>query len=268
MPSLESFFASIELPLMSEVGHELITTLNLPAVSIAQVRTIIARDPALSANLLRAANSAEFGLPRGVGTLDDAIAMVGLSRVRAMAVAACLSSAFVVLPGLDRRAFWQSSMRCAGYAQWLAGGLGIDTQMAWLTGMMLRLGELMIGQVQPDTLPVIEHQPQPPGERWLREKQLVGYSEGQITAVLARRWNFPMQIVQALQRASDPLLEQAYSRLGAVVHLAGLLADMPAPDASSLTELPDEVIDSLQLDLNWLQETLPAHGNFVDIVGL
>lgn len=266
MSSLDSFFASIQLPLISAVAQDLIQTLNLPAVSVAQVRDIIAKDPALSANLLRAANSAEFGLPRGVGTIDDAIAMVGLSRVRAMAVGACLSGSFTVLPGLDRKAFWQSSMRCAGYAQWLAAGLGIDSQMAWLTGMMLRLGELLIAQVEPNSLQVIEQLPQPPGERWLREKQLVGFSEGQITAELARRWNFPMQIVQALQRASDPLLEQAYSRLGAVVHLAGLLADMPAVDAQALAQLPDEVIDSLHLDLDWLRDNFPAHENFVDIV--
>jgi hypothetical protein len=94
----------------------------------------------------------------------------------------------------------------------LAGGLDMDAgQLAWLTGMMLRLGELLIGQANPQVLAEIEKLPHQPGERWQREMRLVGFSEGQITAELARRWNFPMQIVQALERTYDPLVEQAFS---------------------------------------------------------
>jgi HD-like signal output (HDOD) protein len=103
-----------------------------------------------------------------------------------------------------------------------------------------------------------------PGERWRRERQLVGFSEGQITAELARRWNFPMQMVQALQRASDPLLEQAFSRLGAALHLAYLLAESPEA-RQAIEELPVEVIDSLKLDLDWMRATVPARETFLNV---
>jgi HD-like signal output (HDOD) protein len=265
MSSLDSFFGSVKLPSMSEVAHELIRSMNSESVSVSEVRDIIARDPALTANLLRLANSAQFGLPRGVGTLDDAITMVGMARVRALSLTACMAGAFPAMPGLDRKAFWASSMACAGYAQWLAKHLEIDPQMAWLTGMMLRLGELLIAQAEPKTLKAIEQLPYAPGERWQREKKLVGFSEGHITAELARRWNFPMQIVQALQRVSEPLLEQAFSRLGAVVHLAGLLADTPHAGPHSVADLPVEVIDSLQLDIDWMQQTFPGQETFVEL---
>lgn len=264
MSSLDSFFASIHLPTMSEVAQELILTLNNDTTSVADVRNIIAKDAALSVQLLRLANSAHFGLPRGVSTLDDAISLVGMARVRAVALGACLAGSFPTLPGLDRKAFWHSSMACAGYTQWLAEVLGIDTQVAWLTGMMLRLGELLIAQAEPKTLDAIERKPLQPGERWLRERQLVGFSEGQITAELARRWNFPMQMVQALQRSAEPLLEQAYSRLGAALHLAYLLADAPDP-AAELELLPVEVIDSLKLDWDWMRATIPPKDSFLNV---
>ena len=264
MSSLDSFFASIELPSMNEVARELIHSLDRESVSVQDVCAIIAKDAALSAQLLRLANSAQFGLPRGVGTLDEAIALVGLARVRAVALGACLAGAFPSFTGLDRKAFWHSSMACAGYSQWLAGALGIDTQTAWLTGMMVRLGELLIGQAEPKTLNEIEKLPMQPGERWQRERQLVGFSEGQITAELARRWNFPMLMVQALQRASEPLLEQAFSRLGAALHLAYLLAE--STDAQHAIEiLPVEVIDSLKLDLDWMRATVPARETFLNV---
>lgn len=265
MHSLDSFFDSIKLPVMSEVAHALIQTLNDEDASVIEVRNIIAQDPALSAQLLRLANSAYFGLPRGIGTLDEAIAMVGMTQVRSLSLCTCISAAFPILPGLNRAEFWKSSMACAGYAQWLASYLGMDAQQAWLTGMMLRLGELLIGQADPDMLLEIEQLPQQPGCRWERETRLTGFSEGQITAELARRWNFPMQMVQALQRSSEPLSEQAFSRLGSVVHLAGLLADTPYTGPEMIDTLPLDVMDSFQVDVEWMRHDFPAANSFLEL---
>jgi HD-like signal output (HDOD) protein len=265
MANLDSFFESVKLPSMSEVAHALIQTLNDDNVSVGQVRDLIAQDPALSAKLLRLANSAQFGLPRGVGTLDDAITMVGMAKVRTLALGACLSESFPSLPDLDRKEFWRTSMACAGYAQWLAVRLGIDGQLAWLTGMMLRLGELLIAQADPATLHEIEKLPHLPGVRWQREQRLLGFTEGQITAELARRWNFPMQMVQALQRSADPITDQAFSRLGAVVHLAGLLAETDHAGPAAIDDLPKEVIATLMLDMDWMRSKLPETSSFLDV---
>lgn len=265
MSSLDSFFTAVTLPTMSEVASALIASLNNEHPSAHELSAIIGKDPALTANLLRLANSAQFGLTRGVSTLGDAIALVGLARIRALAMSACLTAAFPKLPGLDRDAFWQSSTVCAGYAQWLARGVGVDTQVAWLTGMMLRLGEVLIGQVEPEAIERIEQLPMQPGDRWKREIQAVGFTEGQITAELARRWNFPLQIVQGLQRSHEPLREQAYSRLGAVLCIACLLSEMTVTDHEALASLPVEVLDSLKLDFDWMTTTLPARDSFINV---
>lgn len=265
MVQLDSFFETIKLPSMSEVAHALIQTLNDEDTLLQQVRDIIAKDPALSAKLLRLANSAQFGLPRGVGTLDDAISMVGMAKVRTLALGACLSQNFPNLPDLDRHEFWRSSMACAGYSQWLAARLNLNTQLAWLTGMMLRLGELLIAQADPETLQEIEKLPHLPGVRWQREQRLIGFTEGEITAELARRWNFPMQMVQALRRSADPITEQAFSRLGAILHLAGLLAEAPRTDADMVASLPDDVITTLNLDKDWMVSHFPDEATFLDV---
>jgi HD-like signal output (HDOD) protein len=265
MTSIDTFFANIKLPTMSEVAHALIKTLNDEDASAADVRAIIAKDPALTAKLLRLANSAQFGLSRGVSSLDEAISMVGMSKVRTLSLGSCMNDSFPVLPGLDSKEFWQSCMACAGYAQWLAARVGQDAQQAWLTGMMLRLGELLIGQTNPSALQDIEKLPRHPGGRWEREVRLVGFSEGHITAELARRWNFPPAIVQALQQSSDPLAEKKYSRLGAVVHLAGVLADTPNADAAALETLPKDVLAALELEMHWLIDKLPSADSFISI---
>lgn len=268
MSDLSAFFQSVKLPVMPEVAHALIRTLQDEDVSVAQVRDLIAKDPVLTAKLLRAANSAAMGLRREVGTLDAAIAMVGLSQVRTLALTACMNVAFPVVPGLDRTEFWRNCMACAGYAQWLAGGIGLDAQQAWLTGMMLRLGELLIVQVRPDSLAVLERQPQIPGDRWMRELQLLGFTEAQVTAELAHRWHFPVAIVRGLNTASAPLASTPLSQLGGVVHLASRLADMAFSDPDIVDALPREVISALDLNLDWMREKLPERDSFFDISAL
>ncbi len=265
MSTLDSFFATVKLPTISEVAHELIKTLNDEDASMAEVGAIISRDPALTAKLLRLANSAAFGLQRGVSSVDEAMAMIGMSKVRTLALASCMSESFPVLPGLDPKEFWQTSMATAGYAQWMASRIGADAQQAWLAGMMVRLGELLIGQADPATLKEIERLPHIPGGRWEREKELVGFTEGQVTAELARRWNFPAEVVTGLQQSFEPLAHKPFSRLAAVIHLADLLAETPNATAEALDTLPADLVRALLGDGKWLHEKFPAAETFVSI---
>ena len=169
MADISVLFKSVALPVMPEVGLALIETLDDDDTPVTRIQALIARDPVLTAKLLALANSAAFGLPRKVASLDHALSLVGLSRVRALALSACLHNAFSVPEGIDQARFWRYSMDCAGYAQWLCEGLTgehkVDRQKAWLTGLMLRLGELIIGQAVPALVAEIEAQPARPGER-------------------------------------------------------------------------------------------------------
>lgn len=268
MSDLTAFFESAKLPVMSEVAHALIRTLNDENATAAQVEALIAKDPALTANLLRLANSAQFGLSRQVLSLDHAISLMGMSRIRALALSTSMSAAFPQVPGLDRAAFWKFSMACAGYAQWLAGGAGIDPQQAWLAGMMLRLGELLIGQRSPESLVEIEALPNNAEVRWEREQRLLGFDEAQVTAVLARHWSFPDAIVMGLQAAGSPLTMEPFEPLAGVVHLAALLADCADPSPEVVSDLPLELVNKLQINRHWMVGRFPRSEAFVDVTGL
>ncbi len=272
MQDIADLFKTIALPVMPEVGLTLISTLDDPKVSIANVQRLIAQDPVLTAKLLALANSAAFGLPRKVAELDSAMKLVGLGKIRALALSACLHNAFSVPEGIDSTEFWRYSMECAGYAQWLAGGLDealdVDPQRAWLVGLMLRLGQLIICSAHPDLVAQIEQTPRAAGERWTRERDLAGFDEGEVTAELARRWNFPDAIVHALLLSCDPQLMKPIPPLAAVAHLAGLLAESADNDAKVIDTLPVPVMDSLALKYGWMKSGFPDSGSFIRFDGL
>jgi len=257
MADISEFLHAVKLPVMPEVAHALIRTLNDEDADVSTVRDVIAKDPALTATLLRMANSAIFGLSRSVNTLDNAVSVVGMSQIRARALSICLANVFVLPQGLNRLEFWRNSMACAGYAHWLAHALHMDEQQAWLTGMMQRLGEITLVQNHPAQAEGIERKPCGPGERWQREREAFGFDEGQITAEIAQRWDFPEDVVQALRVSASPMESAPLSRLGAVVHLAGLLVDMPDVTPQTLTQLPAAVVKALGLPLDALADSIP-----------
>jgi HD-like signal output (HDOD) protein len=271
MADISVFFNSIRLPTMPEVAHRLIRTLNEEDPPAVLVRDVIAQDPALTTKLLRLANCARFGLPRQVVSVDDAIVLAGMTQVRTLALSACLSEAFPTVQGLDREEFWQESLSCAAYATWLAQHLEVDVQVAWLAGFMLRLGELLIGQSAPKTLAEIERLPHIPGGRWEREQQLIGFTEGQISAELARRWNFPETLVHGLEYSAEPMAVRPFCRLSGILHLAELLAEMAyqgeEPEAM-VQKLPEEVLHALQMDSDWLRTHLPQVQSLAGSVAL
>ncbi|MBC7704473.1 MAG: HDOD domain-containing protein [Rhodoferax sp.] len=272
MADISTFFKTVALPVMPEVGLALIATLDDDDAPASKIQGLIAQDPVLTAKLLALANSAAFGLPRKVASLDTAMSLVGLSKLRTLALSACLHNAFSVPEGIDSTTFWRYSLDCAGYAQWLCGGLDdnldVDHQKAWLAGLMLRLGELIIGQAVPEVMAQIEARPSQPGERWEREKALAGFDEGEVTAALAHRWNFPSDVVHALLFASNPLVEKPLTPLAGVLHLAGRLADVPDADATAIDGLPVPVMAALALKYGWMTADFPDPGSFVDIGSL
>lgn len=269
MSDISDLFNNVALPVMPEVGIALITTLDKPNTTMSEVQAIIGRDPTLAAKLLALANSAAFGLPRKVDKLDNAMQLVGLSRIRTLALSACLLNAFSMPEGIDSTDFWRYSMDCAGYAQWLAGGLDdkldVDKQRAWLLGLMLRLGELIIATARPDVVEAIEQAPCAPGERWARERAAVGFDEAEVTAELARQWNFPNDFVHALLMVSAPQSETPISALAAVVHLASFLADQPDASVESIETLPVPIMSALALKFGWMQASFPDPASFINI---
>lgn len=268
MADIANYLKSVKLPVMPEVAHALIRTLNDDDADINSVCAVISKDPGLTATLLRMANSAMFGLSRSVNSLDAAVNVIGMTQLRARALSICMAKVFVLPSAIDRIDFWRYSMVCAGYSRWLAAKAGLDEQQAWLTGMMLRLGQLTMAEQNATQIEQIEVQPRALGERWMRERNLTGFDEGTVTAEIARRWDFPDDVVDALSGACDPLAASHFSRLAGVVHLAALLADAGDPTTETLTELPAAVFVALGLKMDSLQKAMPSAESLSDTSSL
>lgn len=264
MTTLEKFIEAARVPVMPEVASRLIPTLNQDTVELTYLRDVIAKDPGLTATVLRWANSPFHGLSRSVTTLDAAISILGLSKIRAQAIAVCISNAFELPEGLERNKFWEQSMKCAGYSMWLALATGLDESEAWLTGMLIHLGEVVIFSFDADVAKQLSQPHLQAVSRWQMEQKLLGVDDAQVMGEIARHWNFPKEIVLALQSASDPMKADKFSKLGGVVHLASILSEMDVVDHQALENLPCDLMARLGVNAQWLAQYLPDPATFMD----
>jgi HD-like signal output (HDOD) protein len=264
----ERFFVKHNaLPTMPEVASRLLKSFDDDNVGLAQIAALIEKDGALTAKVLRLANSAHYSPSHQISTVIDAAHALGLETLRNLAMAACLSGAFPKVQGLDRTQFWRHSIATANYARILARMLGADsatTDTAYLAGLMLRTGQLLMAIDDPHQVADVEAHAAEPGSRFSLEEHRFGCTHADVTASLAAHWHFPERMVEAFKDANTPLEIRPFSLIAGVLHVAEVLADAAEhhdEPVQALKVAVPELIEHLHLDLEMLAAKVAAAGD-------
>jgi len=261
------FIKHTALPTMPEVASRLLKSFDDDNVGLAQVAALIEKDSTLTAKVLRLANSAHYSPSHQIATVIDAAHALGLETLRNLAMAACLSGAFPKVQGLDRAVFWRHSVATANYARILARMLGADAETAdtaYLAGLMLRTGQLLMAIDAPQLVADVEAHAAEPGSRFSLEEHRFGCTHADVTASLASHWNFPDRMVEAFKDANAPLEIRPFSLIAAVLHVAEVLADAAEhhdEPVHALKVAVPELIEHLHLDLGLLAAKVAAAGD-------
>lgn len=250
------------LPAMPEVAHKLLKSFDREDLALSEISGLIGRDQTLAAKVLRLANSSRYSPSHAVISLSDASATLGLRTLRDLTLSASMVGAFPAIPGFDRLAFWRGTLAVAAYAQPLARALDLDEDVAYLGGLMLRTGQLLMLMVDPARVLQVASQATELDSRFGFETVQFGCSHPEVTAELARHWQFPSVLVAAFRATVLPMESRPFSRLAAVLRLASVVAECreAGKDVSEgLLSAQGDLVVHLGLDLEWLERHLPDH---------
>lgn len=250
------------LPAMPEVAHKLLKSFDRDDLPLPEIAGLIGRDQALAAKVLRLANSSRYSPSHTVTSLNDASASLGMRTLRDLTLSASMVGAFPAMQGFDRLGFWRGTLAVAAYAQPIARALDLDEDMAYLGGLMLRTGQLLMWMVDPDRAQQAARQSEELDSRIGFEAVHFGVAHPEVTAELARHWQFPAQLVEAFRATSAPLDTRPFSRLAAALRLASVVADCREKGQSvteGLLATQGDLVVHLGLDLDWLEQHLPSH---------
>lgn len=259
----EVFEQTHKMPSVPKVAQELIASFNQSEIDIDSIAKKVAQDPVISAKVLRLANSAHFAPPRPIGSIHDAVMTLGFNTVRTLVIATGITGAFFSTPGLDRQRFWHHSLAVAAYARWLAKQCRQSPDIAFTAGLLHNIGELLIHIVLPDVASKLDKFVAEGSERQPLENTHLGFDYVQVGEELARRWNFPEDIQQAIKYQLQPLAQTKPNPFALILHLAITLADETSAmkPEQRIAQLPTEMLALLNLDPAGLREHLSGELN-------
>ncbi|WP_372658773.1 HDOD domain-containing protein [Hydrogenophaga sp.] len=254
------------LPPMSRTVSDLLAEMNRDDPSPKKIGGLVARDPALTTRVLRLANSAFFRVSRKIGSADEAVALLGLTHVRSLVMAAALGASFKKVPGVDLKQFWRYSLRVADISRSLASMLNQHEGNAYTTGLIHAIGDLIMHIAMPAKLAPIDLRVPPLDmDRAKAEMAAFGFCYAQVGAGMAEKWQFPSDIVSALANQITPFEGDNYDTLGGVLHLASWRAraeEIQLDNNGLAATFPDMVGLSLGLDLESVLGKDPSEWSF------
>ncbi len=244
-----------KLPTIPKVGQQLIASFSSEDVSVTEIASQLAADPALSAKLLRLANSAYFNVSRSIGTVDAALQMLGFVMVRNLVLGNSVAGAFKHIQGIDLPQFWRYNLYTACSARWLAHRGDFNSDMVFTLGLMHGIGQLQMHAVMPQAMAPLDKQMSVlDGGRVQLEMDTFGFHYAQVSAELARIWNFPQPLIDALRQVATPLAAPEFSEAAAWVHMGAWRARCEvlhlSPEVQAAT-YPVDVGRRLHLDSGW-----------------
>jgi len=155
-------------------------------------------DPALTANMLRIANSARFGCSREVRSIRQAVTLMGTKQLfEAAATAGFLRIIPETLPGygMEAETFWLHCVAVAVLAEHLALELALDApDLTFTAGLLHDIGKLVIGSFIAEDAPALALRMQNGMSFVAAERDVLGTDHAEVGAQVAGAWNLPPAI--------------------------------------------------------------------------
>jgi HD-like signal output (HDOD) protein len=249
--NIRALVAGIDhLPSAPDVYFKLTQALARPDTSIAEIAEIIRKDPAISAKILQLVNSAYFGLPQRVATLQQAVSYLGVDPIKALALSAHVFGTFegATAAGLSIDGLQKFSFLTASLAKRFAADKMLGDE-AFTSGIVHDVGRLMLAMRMPERFQEIQRAAASSGRAaHAVEREQLGASHAEVGAYLLGAWGLPLSVVEAVAFHHTPSAACDGAReVLAVVHVAGALVDRGSVSLAA-------PLEELGLDLAFLEQ--------------
>ncbi|MBM9614906.1 GGDEF domain-containing protein [Desulfobulbus rhabdoformis] len=269
--TLQNILSSADLPTLPVVASKVLELTTQEEVEVAEVIHLISQDIALSTKILKVANSAFYNFPQQIGSVQQAVSLLGINAVRSLV----LSFTFLSMGEentfkyFDLNGFWRLSLVRAAAARLISQYVGeVDPEELFTQGLLQNIGQLIFALTLPERydtlLEELEIDNTRPDESL--EEEYLGLAHTVSGAEVARCWCLPQSIVDAIRYHHAPAqYEGADCRNSSavkIVYLSEMLArifqsNMPIEaqeefeeDARKMLGLPSEEIGHILKIIN------------------
>ena len=252
-----------QLKPVADVAGKVMALLDDPDCGMSDLSEIIRHEPALTANVLKLANSSYFGLPGKIEDARQAIIYLGMAQVVDLVLLVTCSDSFAGAHegyGLAHGELWKSAVSAAIIASDLADVKGIETSSRIFTGALLRdIGKVVLNQYVHSALNQIMDRVKNQAVTFKEaELQVLGFDHTQIGAMLAEKWHFPPVLQCIIRHCHAPLEAETCITEASVVSLADAICRK--------MEIGTGIDDSTYQEDEQVVQTLDLHESEIEAV--
>ncbi len=269
-------WALINLPPFPTVAARVMQLLAVDTTGLKELADVIRADVAFSSEILTLANCALFATRTEITTILQAAALLGLNRVKGIAMTIGLRSYLtdsLKMPAL--LACWRHSLACAIVSEDLASACRMERDAAYLAGLLHDIGRLGLSVVEPLAYAELIHEAdEGPVDVPARERELFGLDHCEAGKWLAQQWKIPARFAEVAERHHQPVRPGKVDFL-AIVQLSCQLADAVgfaavrparAPNFKEiLGHLPQTALQRFDTDRDSLALKVATKINLIDI---
>ncbi len=248
--------AMVDLPSLPTVIIQVVKATEKETVSTSEIEELIGADAAISTKLLKVVNSAYFGMPRQIFSINQAIAILGLHQVRnlvlSIGVLNALSHDSARTEGLQR-AFWERSFGTASCSSLIARRKRLpakEQELLFVAGLLHDIGVLFL--LTQFTTPYLEVLKTSLANQELLvdvEQRALHTNHAWLGGMLAGKWNFPEDLTELIAQhefPTSPFEHPSTTCLYVADRIVGTIVDGQSSGFSP--GLSQEYLDWLDLD--------------------
>jgi len=224
--------------------------------TIDDIADVIILDPALTATILKLANSAIFNYSGRIDTVSKAVLVLGITEVYNLVIAFFTSQAFKKL-NVDQDYlddFWCKSVDCALIVKYVGVKLRIpNAERLFILGLLHNLGELVVLQLSPEKAALANHLTSTELP-WEKQDQTLGFTYGQCGAELLKQWQLPFSIIEPIRNQDNHDFTYSSDEIK-LLYLAKriMLSQFDCSAHAIELLLTEDALQQLPIDQNMLQ---------------
>ena len=220
-----------------------------PNTGMCELSEVVSYDPAITARLLKVANSSFYGQVAEVDTVKKAVMLLGTKTVHDTVLNITISHAFQSLNGVDYDVptFWQNSVMRGVVAVSCAKELNIpEPERLFTLGLLSDLGHMVMSIREPDLMRgVFRQHEKTKYPLHLFERSTFGFDSSELGADLLETWLIPDSIVTGIRYQNCPEIATEYRQEAGIIYCAARLH----PDEKEFPNMLDyEVLRKLNMD--------------------
>lgn len=263
--TLEQIISKVDdLPALPMVVSDIMKLTEDPDSTVQDIEKVIMKDQSLTARILRLSNSAYYGYARRISTISQASVLLGFQAIKSITLSASIGGLLMnEVPGyaLEKNQLWRQSQSCAIVSRFIAKKLrGVNADQAYVAGLLRDIGKVIVSHYLTDYFLQIMNIIELEKISFLEaEEKILGFNHAQVGARVAKKWNIPDDLVEAIEFHHSPEKASINPKLTAIIHVADAIVMMMGIGVGAdglIYNLSEEALSTLGIDHAMLESII------------